>query len=731
MKGRLRTMRAYQLAILAGIWLVDGVPAAAEPVRFREQVAPVFERRCLGCHNDVQRDGDFSLQTAVAALSGGHVEPGDASASYLLELITPVDGVARMPQDGDPLSPDEIRSIRRWIEAGAPWPDGMALSPARVRNFDGWSYQPLRRPPVPRVRSRWVRTPIDAFVLAKLRQVGLAPGRETDRRTLIRRVTFDLTGLPPTPRQVAAFVADSRADAYERLVDRLLNSPHYGERWARHWLDVVAYADTCGYDKDKLRPNAWPYRDYVIRSFNLDKPYGRFVREQVAGDVLFPGQPAGILGLGFLAAGPWDFIGHVEVPESKVDGQVARNLDRDDMVSRTFNTFCSLTVQCARCHDHKFDPVTQQDYYGLQAIFAALDRAERPYDLSAGADSGRAVYAAATDFEPQGNFRPTRGRLRPIHVLRRGDVRRPGAEAVPGWLPLRAGDRWRLETGTTEGERRAALAHWLSDRHHPLVWRSIVNRVWHYHFGQGLVATPNDFGRMGARPTHPQLLDWLAVEFRDSGQELKPLHRQIVTSSVYRQASARDAANAAMDQGNRYLWRMPRRRLDAEEVRDAILAVSGSLNPRMGGPGFYQFVLERTEHSPHYEYHKFDPGDVATHRRSIYRFVVRSQPDPWMTTLDCADSSQSTPRRGETLTSLQALSLLNSQFNLVMARRFAERLRREAGSLPAQIERAMLLVAQRQPTAAEREELLRYGHAHGLANVCRLLFNLSEFVYVD
>ncbi len=341
------------------------------------------------------------------------------------------------------------------------------------------------------------------------------------------------------------------------------------------------------------------------------------------------------------------------------------------------------------------------------------------------------VYAAATHFAPQGNFKPTLATPREVHVLHRGDVQQPRGKAPPGYLPLAEDENWRFSESLSEGERRAALARWLTSKDHPLVWRSIVNRVWQHHFGRGIVATPNDFGRMGAAPTHPELLDFLAAEFRDSGQSLKSLHRLIVHSNTYQQASDFNAAMATIDGSNQYLWRMNRRRLEAEEIRDSILAVSGALNLEMGGPGFYLFELERTEHSPHYEYHKFDPSDPKSHRRSIYRFVVRSQPDPWMTTLDCADSSQSTPRRNETLTSLQALSLLNNRFNLHMAQRFAERLRSESNDLPTQVRRAMRLIAQRDATRDEMQELTAYAESHGLANLCRFLFNLSEFVFVD
>ncbi len=987
-----RTLIVGLSVSLVSTTLLFGDAKRAED-RFQAEIAPILQRRCLSCHNEERMQGEFSLHAAEAVLDSGYVEPGDSAASHLLDVITPVDGKARMPRDADPLTSAEIEAIESWIQEGAFWPDGLILTELRVDNFDWWSFKPLRRPVVPEFKQNWGRTPIDAFVAARQRQAGMSPAPEADRRTLIRRVTFDLTGLPPSPEETAAFVADPDPKAYEKLVDRLLASPRYGERWARHWLDIVKYADTCGYDKDKLRPNAWPYRDYVIRSFNEDKPYARFAQEQIAGDVLFPGEPDGILGLGFIAAGPWDFIGHVEVPESKIDGKVARNLDRDDMVSNVINTFCSLTVQCARCHNHKFDPITQEHYYGLQSIFAAVDRAERPYDLdpevesrrqelaavireattsleelykeikqaggarleelnaeivrleskqgiekepafgyhsaiataaettkwvelrlaepadltglslhpchdeyagigagfgfpvrfrieaaeaddewmtivdqtesdypNPGLDSykisidlpriervrvtatklaprkgdfifalaelqvharggestddllrtaevtsldsieapvrwsrknlidgswaeyenpeaaarlgethaertallkqietpsrverrqqlkttvetsreelkglpaGAMVYAAATHFPAQGNFKPTEGTPREVHVLHRGDVQQPGDRAAPCVLPLSQGENCRLESGLNEAERRAELARWITSAEHPLFWRSIVNRVWQYHFDQGLVATPNDFGRMGAEPTHPALLDWLACEFRESGGSFKTLHRLIVTSSVYRQSSGHNETHASIDAGNQLLWRMNRRRLTAEEIRDAILMASGAINFEMGGPGYYLFELEKTAHSPHYEYHLFDPNDPASHRRSIYRFVVRSQPDPWMTTLDCADSSQSTPKRNETLTALQALSLLNNRFNLAMAEQFAERLRSETSVPAEQVVRAVEIIAQRRPSESEQQALEQYAAEHGLPNLCRVIFNLSEFMYID
>ena len=859
-----------------------------------------------------------------------------------------------------------------------------------------WSRKPLAAPKLP-PQNAWGRNEVDRFILAKLKAHDLRPSKEASPLALIRRLTHDLTGLPPTPEETEKFLDACRQDsdkAYEALVERLLASPRYGERFARHWLDVAKYADTCGYDKDKLRPNAWPYRDYVIRSFNEDKPYAQFVQEQVAGDAPFPDEPDGILGLGFLAAGPWDFIGHAEVPESKIDGKVARNLDRDDMVSNVFNTFCAVTIQCARCHEHKGDPITQDHYYSLQSVFAAVDKADRNYgtDLATenkrsawekelarykaektkiekeikeqggealaklesqikalqakakpiakrpefgfhsnvetsayktkwvqvdlgervdikkiilhachddyngigagfgfpvrfkviasnredfsrsqvladesknefanpglvpveysvqssarylrvtatklalrsndyifalaeleaqdgtgknralkakvssldsieapnrwrrtnltdgiwakGSDKasgqeisrlnkekvelmaklktperlnrlaevekaikhandniaklprGNLVYAAATHFKSRGNFKPTNGKPRNIHFLHRGDVTQPGDEVNPGTLPLFKNESWQFDLPEEHDEsaRRAALAKWLVRKDHPLTWRTIANRIWQWHFGEGIVASPNDFGELGQIPSHPELLDWLALNFLQQGGSFKNMHKLLVMSSTYRQSSDGNEKFAKVDSGNRMLWRMNRRKLSAEEIRDAILSVCGKLNLEMGGPGYYLFALEKTAHSPHYEYHKFNPEDTKSHRRSVYRFIVRSQPNPFMTTLDCADSSQSTPKRNETLTALQALSLLNNKFSIAMARHFASRLEKEADGLAEQVKRGHLLVTGRAPEKDEAELLTEYARKHGLPNLCRALFNLSEFTYLD
>ena len=971
---------------------------AAEPVDFVRDVQPIFARHCVSCHGPEKQKSEYRLDVKRTALAGGEsghkpIVPGKSAASPLINFVSGADPDTKMPPKGEPLSAKDVATLRAWIDQGATWPDGAGVKLADRREW--WSLQPLTRSAVPGTNVH----PIDAFIRARLTEKKLAPALVADRRTLIRRVNFDLIGLPPSPEEADAFVADPDPRAYEKLVDRLLASPRHGERWARHWLDVVHYGETHGYDKDQPRLNAWPYRDYVIRAFNDYKPYARFVQEQIAGDALFPGTSDGIEALGFIAAGPWDMIGHAEVPETKIDGKIARHLDRDDMVANTINTFNSVTIHCAQCHNHKFDPLPQEDYYALQAVFSALDRADRKYDrdpavaqqrtqlearkleltqrqtaltaratsaagpqladldkrlasaekssaskmrpefgyhsgidpkqdatkwvqvdlgtnvalekvvlapchddfnkigagfgfpvrfkIEAGEDAefrgavtmladqtltdfanpgiapqtfslprktarflrvtatwlaprqndfifalaelqafdaagvnraaGKTVTAfdtieaaprwqrsnltdgiypaAASDQAAQltalrqqraalleqvldadsrkelagtesalakvnaeltklpaasvvyagtihsgsGNFTGTGakgGQSRPIFLLARGDVKKPGASVGPGALSCIEGwpARFVVATNAPEGERRAALARWLTEARHPLTWRSIVNRVWQYHFGRALADSPNDFGRMGQLPSHPELLDWLAVTFRDDyGGSFKQLHRLIVTSAAYRQRSdVRNADAEQFDADNRLLWRMNRRKLEAEAVRDTVLSVAGKLDLPMGGPSFQDFVITHPEHSPHYEYQLADPANPALHRRSVYRFIVRSQQQPWMAALDCADPSMLVDKRNQTLTPLQALAQLNNQLMVVMAKDFAGRVTKESGAdVGKEITRAFRLAVQREPSPEELRALVAYAGQHGLPNTCRVIINLNEFAFID
>ena len=744
--------RIVTFALLA--FVTTGESSAQTP-DFDRDVAPLFVKRCTNCHAGPNPKGEFDITRTAYVVKGDSpaVVPGKPEKSLLWNRVA----TDEMPPK-TPLSHEEKAVLKRWIEGGAKW----GTEPVRTRGVAGdwWSFRPIRKPDVPNGIH-----PVDYFVNRDLKSRGLNPVPRADRRTLVRRLSFDLTGLPPTPERGDAFVTDDRPDAYDRLVEELLASLRYGERWARHWFDVVHYGETHGYDKDKPRPNAWPYRDYVIRALNTDKPYARFVREQVAGDRLYPGTVDGIEALGFLAAGPWDFIGHAELPESKIDGRVARHLDRDDFVSTTVGTFLSLTAHCAQCHDHKFDPISHAEYYGLQAVFAAIDRTDREYDSDPAVTAKRvllrgryAVSAAALGpaaAEPlrrelidlpkpktayvgavhtgSGNFVGTGsagGKPRPIRLLPRGDVTKPGDDVGPGALaaiPV----KYELPPNANESDRRAALANWLTHSENPLVWRSLVNRVWMYHFGRGLVDTPNDFGRMGQSPTHPELLDFLAAEFRDGGGSIKALHRRIVTSEAYRRSSAANAGNEAIDGENRFLWRQTRRKLEAEAVRDSILFVAGKLDFKMGGPSFRDFVVEKPEHSPHYQYHLHDANDPATHRRSVYRFVVRSKPQPFLGAFDCADPSQSVDKRNQSVTPQQALSLLNNPLTLVMAESFAKRVESLAPDRDGRVAAAFRIATGRVPSESEKELLARHATDFGLASTCRLILNLNEFTFVD
>jgi mono/diheme cytochrome c family protein len=741
-------------------------PPAARRVDFVKDVRPLFAASCYACHGEKKQKGDLRLDRKKNALGSGAIVPGKSADSPLIQRVAGLDPDQKMPPKGPGLTAEQVAILRAWIDQGAVWPDGADSAAARH-----WAYQPLKNPPTPAVKQRdWVRAPIDAFVLAQLEAKGLTPSPPADRRTLIRRLSFDLIGLPPTPAEIDAFLADTSPEAYEKVVERLLASPHYGERWARHWMDVIHFAETHGHDQDVPRDNAWPYRDYLIRSFNEDKPYARFVQEQIAGDVLYPDDPQAIVATGFIAAGPWDESSLRDIREDSLDRKVGQYLDRDDMVTTVMSTFVSATVHCARCHNHKFDPIPQRDYYGLQAVFAGIDRADRPYHphpqiarqrrelrkrqvqwqpLALAGPVGRAiqavaraqlaalppeqlVYSGTPDFKPQGSFKPAQ-RCRPVHILRRGDIKNPGDPATPGALSCLPGleRHFKLAHPDDEGARRTALARWLSDPQNVLTWRSIVNRVWHYHFGRGIVATPNDFGRMGALPTHPELLDWLAAHFQGGGGSLKELHRLIVTSAAYLQSSRYRPDCARVDADNHLLWRMNRTRLDAESVHDAVLRVTGKLDATMGGPSVKQFIQSPGIHrTPKVDYQAFDVDAPGAHRRSIYRFLFRTLPDPFMDTLDCPDSSQFTPVRSSSVTALQALAMLNDRFMVRQSQHFAARLSKASTDLDRQIDLAYRLALGRPPRPDETIRLAAYAKKHGLANVCRLILNSNEFMFV-
>ncbi|MEZ6134306.1 MAG: DUF1553 domain-containing protein [Pirellulaceae bacterium] len=1024
------------LLMLNCAWLMTlgcSATAADEAVHFRNQIAPVFEQHCVRCHSPEDRKGDVSLTSFDDLKSNDYVLAGDPDGSHLIELVTSQDGQPpAMPKEAKPLSEAEVDLLRQWISQGAVWPEGVVLKERAKADASWWAYQPLNvghASSLPSAGSETKGTPadsqagnirhgmIDEFIRAKLAEHRIKPSPRADRRTLIRRLSFDLHGLPPTPEAVEAFVEDADPQAYEQLVDQMLNSPLYGERYAQHWLDIAHYADTHGFERDGRRDNAWRYRDYVIDALNQDKPYDRFLQEQIAGDALWPQNELAVIATGFLAAGPWDLVGHVETKSPELR-RSAQSLDLDDMATQVMTATMAMTVNCARCHDHKLDPISQHEYYQLRAVFAGVKREDRVVsevalqryeslkqeliarrnqldfekgklegvglnlaDIVGGGNGlGSGTYRNAIDprnaklqtrdfgelgnvitntfspsalefvdgvFIPNGNdgmatipisstdvtitglpttsgkawdmirngpvasqFSPeldaidfsksghsllglhanagitfdlaamrkaimgrasTRslqftatvgyfgalgnyfadawvfvdGRkvaefpklrradgLQQIHVelpasasfltlvstdggngysmdqigfgdpqvklvepptysdetrqrlveietqreqvereleslgppprfygvvsgesvpevrlLTRGDPESPTGDALTpaAFSSLAMLDRELGTLETSPGERRAALARWITHPDNPLVRRVIVNRMWQWHFGAGLVDTPSDFGYGGGRPSHPELLDWLADELAQRNWSLKAMHRLIVTSETYQQTSVVDFARNphAWDSGeshasvvphdidadNRLLWRQNPRRIDAEAIRDSVLSVSGKLNLNRGGPGFEDFEYQEA-YAPIYTYVTAD--EPALWRRSIYRYIVRTTPDRFLSTFDCPDPANLTPKRLTTTTPLQSLALYNNDFMLRQARYFAERLEKEVGDDPnARVRRAFALAFGRSPTAQEAVLAIELANKQGLFSLCRTLFNSNEFVYVD
>lgn len=855
---------------------------------------------------------------------------------------------------------------------------------------DWWAIQPLSKPKVPTGPAH----PIDAFIQQQLTRQQLQPAPAVDRATFIRRVTYNLTGLPPTPAEITAYITDTAANADTKLIDRLLASPRHGERMARRWMDAVHFAETHGHDQDRIREHAWPYRDYLINAFNNDVPYAKFVKEQIAGDSLYPDEPQATIALGLLAAGPWDESTLRDIREDTLDRQMGRYLDRDDIITTVMQTFTSTTVHCARCHDHKFDPISQADYYALQAVFAGADRGVRTADVSpeiakqrqrlqqqrqqlatlqneaiatlrpkaakilaarkqtpttwnsltpseyrsangaellllpdgsvlskgkrpetdiltltfplksdtltairldvladdslplrgpgrqdngnlhlseiefhltrpdgkpterltigrpsadhdqdgwtiqhavdgnprtawgiypavgkshaamfplltpanniAGSQLtvtlkqlhggghliGRArisesstanvpalipgeldypfaipleqwpeltirdfikqheqqridtelarlpkpqmIYAAGATIMPDGGHRGS-NKPRVVNVLKRGEITKPGPVAEPGSFqvkPLSA--RFKVTNLDDEASRRAALAGWLTHKDNAIVWRSIVNRVWAWHFGTGLVSTINDFGAMGSTPSHPELLDWLACEFRDGRQSLKDLHRLIVTSATYRQATTATAKAHETDPENRWLGRMNRQRLDAEQIRDAVLLANGRLDLRMGGPSDRQFAMRPGVHvTPVVDYSVFDLDSDASRRRSVYRFLFRTLPDPLLDSLDCPAGDQLAPQRLNSVTVQQALAMWNSKFMLKQADHLAVHLDKQEKTPASKLRLVAAWLWGRTPTTAEEGRLLEYAATHGWPSLCRVLMNSNEFVFIN
>ena len=733
-----------------------------KPVDFASDVYPLLKARCFDCHAGSNPDSGYRLDVhrELRGYSTGAVlaEPGRSHDSRLIDAVAAESTDDRMPPDGEePLTDEQIALLRAWIDQGLSWDD--KLLPTPKRKSDHWAFQPVVRPEVPRIEpSDWIKTPVDAFVAKGHAETGLAHAPEASPRTLVRRLYLDLIGLPPTPDEVQEFLGDDSPNAYENLVERLLDSPHYGERMGRYWLDLARWAESQGYQHDFVRPYAWRYRDYVIDSFNKDKPYDRFLKEQLAGDELQPYSDENLIATGFLGA--------ARISGNQEDAGIQRNDVLVDVVNATGSVMLGLTLECAQCHNHKFDPISQRDYYRLQAFFVKGQLGNlslRDPDVDHPTDVERWIPKASYDYYAKEVkslvnkklYKPTErphtwGYLsaatgdpgierfsvvnrKPIvwsptslkraeaQMLVRGEVSSPGPTVQEGWPEVLG------VTPTSLGDRpRSALADWMADPQNPLVARVWVNRLWQYHFGRGIVATASDFGVEGAEPTHPELLDWLASELVSGGWSTKHIHRQIVLSSTYRQRRRHHAANAANDPDVKLLWCWPRRRLQAEAIRDSVLVATGELDRTLGGVS----VPPETEEQ--------------RLRRTVYLFQQRSSMPSVMEMFDAPAGIASCSRRAESTVALQPLFLLNSQFMARRATALAELVASAAGDDPdRQIEVAFQRTLARDPDSdervmareildppSEREDSESEAKADRLMQLCHALLNLNEFVYI-
>ncbi|HEX3999518.1 MAG TPA: PSD1 and planctomycete cytochrome C domain-containing protein [Pirellulales bacterium] len=757
--GRLPAIAAAEPAakpvVAASEHPADAKPVASpEAVRFFEaKVRPVLVDNCYKCHGDTKQEDNLRLDSRAALLAGGDqgpaMVPGKPQESLLIQAVKHSADLSMPPKKK--LSGEEIDDLSRWVESGGYWPeeDKTAAAPPRkpmqitAKDRAHWAFQSVRQPPIPSANrlgkyAAWSANPIDAFILARLEAKNLEPNPPASKRQLIRRLYYDLTGLPPTPAEAEAFAADKSPGAYDTLVDRLLASPQYGEKWGRHWLDLVRYAETNSYERDNPKPNVWRYRDYVIRSFNEDKPYDQFVREQLAGDEFLPPTADGVIATGYYRLGIWD--------DEPSDRELARYDGLDDIVATTGQVFLGLTVDCARCHDHKIDPIPQRDYYKLLSFFQNVHpyhnggpTDEQPIPPSPGEPAGRSPGMALCVTE--------RGREAPdTFVLLRGNPNNHGDKVEPGFLEVLGNEKAVVPTPAPNAKttgRRTALANWIVAPTNPLTARVMVNRIWQYHFGRGIVRSPNNFGTQGDAPTHPELLDWLAAEFVRQGWRLKPLHRLIVRSNAYRMSSAGNAAALAADPANDLFWRFDMRRLTAEEVRDSILAVSGKLNRKMFGPSIYPDMpaeVLASQSRPGNGWEKSPPEEQC--RRSIYIHEKRSLLVPLLEAFDLGESDRSNPVRFSTIPPTQSLQMLNGNFVNAQASALAERAKREAGDDPKQQVRLVLnLVTDRPPQDAEIDrgvrliERLRSRDGAtaemSLRLFCLMALNMNEFIYLD
>ena len=722
-----------QLLFVFATWAVSASANTVSVPDFNRDIAPLIAKRCLECHNKRDLKGDINLTTEVGFTKGTE------NGRLALELVTKGEMPPKVKGQQQKLPDAEIALLKRWVNAGVAWPSGRVLDPYEsttdVRGGrDWWSLQPVVRPAVPRL----AKHPVDAFIAAKLAKESMVSAVRAGRRTLVRRAYFDLTGLPPTPEQVEQFIRDPAPDAWSRLIDRLLASPRHGEHWARYWLDLVRFAETDGYERDKLKPNIWRYRDWVINAFNSDMPYTQFVAEQLAGDEVPNRTEQSVVATGMIRAGTWN-----DEPNDPNDYLYTR---LEDMVHTSTSAFLGLTVKCARCHEHKFDPIPQNDYYRIASFFWAGHMGQ----ANQGGPTTKALGYEAYGWTDKSSNPP------PIRLLLNGERHKPGPEIAPGFLSaVNALDKPLAPPppGSKTTQRRLQFARWITNEQNPLTARVMVNRLWLQHFGQGLVRSPNNFGFKGELPTHPGLLDWLASEFMrptvDAGPAwtLKRIHKLIMTSSTYRQRSVHphETQYSQRDFLNRNLWKFNRRRISSESLRDAMLAVGGRLNMRMGGPSFYPGMsAEALEGlSRKAGDWKSSPADERS-RRSIYMMTKRSRLLPLMTTFDFSDTTASCGQRDVTTVAPQALALLNNQFTHAQSEALAKRLAGHAASATEQVKLAWQLAFGRNPSDGELGQAENHLHEQrqhfdgrnnpghlALASLCHVLLNCNEFIYVD
>jgi hypothetical protein len=731
------------------VWSLSSVVGVSE-ADFDSTIADIFSKRCIECHNSREPNGELNLTQAepfiVGGASGKAVVPGNSDASLFIARIE--SGEMPPPKNGksQKLHESEIQSLREWVNSGAVWPQGRVLDlfdrSSEVRaGRDWWSFQPIQNSQNSATASVSLVNPIDAFIAQKLAANGLSPAPAAEKRILLRRLYQDLIGLPPLAEDIDTFVADDSPNAYERQVDDLLARPQFGERWARHWLDVVRYADTNGYERDAEKQYAWRYRDWVVNAFNSDMPYDRFLTEQLAGDELPNRNESNVIATGFLRLGTWD-----DEPNDVAEYQYER---LEDLVHTASTAFLGLTVKCARCHDHKFDPIYQDDYYRIGAAFWPGPVAHRDRALNGGPTKEELGFDVLgwTDI----NINPS-----PLRALKKGDIHQPLHEVPAG--PLSSVQQLNRPfvpkaTDAKTTQRRLQLAQWMTDPSNPLTARVMANRVWQHHFGEGLVRTPDNFGFNGQRPSHPELLDWLATDLMAGNWQLKRIHKLIVMSDTYQQSVLHPQQLEFMqvDAANHLLWHANRRRLDAESLRDAILFTSGQLDLTLGGPSFRAPISGEALEGLSMKgaaYHASEPKDRL--RRSLYMFNKRGLVVPFMTAFDICDSTIPTGRRESTVVATQALAMLNNDWVHEQSRAFASRVLSASEVHSVRIDIAWQMSLGRKPTdherafaeghlrrqqenleATQREKKVGDVEQLAWASLCHVLLNTNEFLYLD